>query len=106
MDSDVLASGARETGASSARGSAQGRRPSGSVPGKTLERMRGLGGDHAPVAAQRRPQLTPGQPKEPERSGTSMARNIISERIRGMPREYAADKDMPVQPGQEGSLAS
>jgi hypothetical protein len=33
---------------------------------------------------------------------TEMARNIISERILGMPREYAADKDIPFSQVKKG----
>ena len=33
---------------------------------------------------------------------TEMARNIISERILGMPREYAADRDVPFSQVRQG----
>ena len=33
---------------------------------------------------------------------TEMARNIISERILGMPREYAADRDIPFSQVRQG----
>jgi len=33
---------------------------------------------------------------------TEMARNIISERILGMPREYAADRDVPFNEVKRG----
>ena len=35
-------------------------------------------------------------------SSTEMARNIISERILGMPREYAADRDVPFSQVRQG----
>jgi alkylation response protein AidB-like acyl-CoA dehydrogenase len=37
---------------------------------------------------------------------TEMARNIISERMLGMPREYAADRDVPFSQVKRGSLQS
>ena len=33
---------------------------------------------------------------------TEMARNIISERVLGMPREYAADRDVPFKDVKHG----
>jgi len=33
---------------------------------------------------------------------TEMARNIISERILGMPREHAADRDVPFSQVRQG----
>jgi hypothetical protein len=33
---------------------------------------------------------------------TEMARNIISERVLGMPREFAADRDVPFSQVRQG----